>query len=54
MGSGMIMAGLIAEHISLSAIFWANILISGAGLLFFRSYVIRFYEDNLLPVSHKR
>jgi MFS family permease len=47
MGLGMIMAGLIAEHISLSAIFWVNTFISLAGLLFFRTYVIKFYENNL-------
>lgn len=47
MGLGMIMAGLIAQHISLSAIFWANTVICATGLVFFRSYVIKFYESNL-------
>ena len=44
MGIGMIMAGLIAQHISISAIFWVNSFICTAGLIFFRSFVIEFYE----------
>ena len=47
MGSGMIMAGLIAQHISISAIFWVNAIICTAGLIFFRSFVIEFYERNV-------
>jgi MFS family permease len=48
MGLGMITAGLIAQHISLSAIFWLNSIICLTGLLFFRFYVIRFYESHLI------
>ncbi len=44
MGVGMIMAGLIAQHISISAIFWINALVCLAGLLFFRFLVIKNYE----------
>jgi len=47
MGFGMIMAGLIAQHISISAIFWVNAIVCTAGLIFFRSFVIEFYEKNL-------
>jgi MFS family permease len=47
MGSGMIMAGLIAQHFSLSAIFLVNSVICIAGLVYFRIYVIRFYENHL-------
>jgi MFS family permease len=46
MGFGMIMAGLIAEHISISAIFWVNALVCASGLLFFRTVVLRFYESH--------
>ena len=46
MGFGMIMAGLIAQHISISAIFWMNALVCAAGLLFFRFFVLRFYESH--------
>jgi len=44
MGFGMIMAGLIAQHISISAIFWVNSLVSVAGLIFFRTFVLKYYE----------
>jgi len=44
MGLGMVMAGLIAQKISLSAIFWINALVCVAGLLFFRLVVIGDYE----------
>jgi MFS family permease len=44
MGCGMIMAGLIAQYISLSAIFWVNCTICITGIIFFRSVVLRFYE----------
>jgi MFS family permease len=47
MGFGMIMAGLIAQHISISAIFWVNAIVCTAGLIFFRSFVIEFYERNI-------
>jgi MFS family permease len=45
MGFGMIMAGLIAQYISLSAIFWISALVGVAGLLFFRIFVLRYYEN---------
>jgi len=44
MGFGMIMAGLIAQYVSISAIFWISSLVCVSGLLFFRIYVIRAYE----------
>ena len=44
MGLGMITAGLIAQHISLSAIFWVNALVCAAGLVFFRIFVLPYYE----------
>ena len=47
MGLGMIMAGIIAQHISLSAIFWIDSMVCFAGLMFFRLYVLRFYENKL-------
>jgi MFS family permease len=47
MGLGMILAGLIAQHVSLSAIFWVDSIICLAGLMFFRFYVIKFYESHL-------
>jgi MFS family permease len=47
MGLGMILAGLTAQHFSLSAIFWVDSVICVAGLVFFRIYVIRFYESHL-------
>jgi predicted MFS family arabinose efflux permease len=46
MGLGMILAGLTAQHFSLSAIFWVNSVICLAGLVFFRVYVIKFYESH--------
>jgi MFS family permease len=45
MGFGMIMAGLIAQYISLSAIFWISALVCMAGLLFFRVFVLTYYEN---------
>ena len=45
MGLGMIMAGLIAQNISISAIFWTNAFICVVGLLFFRFFVLGFYES---------
>ncbi|HPB25758.1 MAG TPA: MFS transporter [Bacteroidales bacterium] len=44
MGLGMVMSGLIAQKISLSAIFWVSALVCAAGLLFFRFVVLGFYE----------
>jgi predicted MFS family arabinose efflux permease len=46
MGFGMIMAGLIAQSISLSAIFWISSLVCVAGLIFFRCLVLKFYESH--------
>ncbi len=47
MGLGMITSGLIAQHISLSAIFLVNALICIAGLIFFRLHVLNLYEKRL-------
>lgn len=47
MGFGMFIAGLIAQHISLSAIFWVSSLICIAGLIFFRCLVLKYYESHL-------
>jgi MFS family permease len=44
MGLGMITGGLIAQNISISAIFWINAIICAAGLIFFRFFVLGFYE----------
>jgi MFS family permease len=44
MGLGMIIAGLIAQHFSLAAIFRVNAFICIAGLIFFRMAVLGFYE----------
>jgi MFS family permease len=46
MGVGMILAGLIAQHISISAIFWTDTVVCVAGLLFFRFVVLQFYEKH--------
>ncbi|HOH83203.1 MAG TPA: MFS transporter, partial [Bacteroidales bacterium] len=43
-GLGMVMAGLIAQKVSLSAIFWISTLVCVAGILFFRFVVLGFYE----------
>ncbi len=48
MGLGMISAGLIAQHFSISAIFFINGIICLAGLLFFRKVVLGFYENKLI------
>jgi len=47
MGFGMIMAGLIAQHISISAIFWISSLVCATGLIFFRCIVLKFYLSHL-------
>jgi MFS family permease len=44
MGLGMIMAGYIAQHLSLAAIFWTDAFVCLAGLLFFRLFVVGYYE----------
>jgi MFS family permease len=46
MGLGMITAGIIAQHISLSAIFWASSVVCIAGLVFFRFFVLGFYNNH--------
>jgi MFS family permease len=46
MGFGMIMAGLIAQHISISAIFWISSLVCVTGLIFFRCLVLKYYESH--------
>ena len=46
MGIGMITAGLIAQYISISAIFAISSLVCTAGLIFFRLYVLKFYESH--------
>ena len=46
MGFGMIMAGLVAQHYSISAIFWISTLVCMAGLLFFRLHVLKHYEQH--------
>lgn len=46
MGFGMIMAGLIAQHISISAIFSISAAVCAVGLIFFRLYVLKFYESH--------
>jgi MFS family permease len=47
MGIGIIMAGLIAQHISISAIFWISSLVCVTGLIFFRCLVLKYYESHL-------
>ena len=44
MGLGMILGGLIAQNVSISAIFWINAAVCAAGLIFFRGFVLRLYE----------
>jgi len=46
MGFGMILAGLIAQHISISAIFWISSLVCFTGLIFFRCLVLKYYESH--------
>lgn len=48
MGLGMIMAGFIAQNISTSAIFLVSAGVCTIGLLFFRFYVLKFYESNAI------
>lgn len=48
MGLGMIIAGLIAQYLSISAVFFVNAVVCLAGLLFFKRYVLGFYEANRL------
>ncbi|MCE5344970.1 MAG: MFS transporter [Bacteroidales bacterium] len=53
MGFGMIMAGLIAQHYSISAIFMISSLVCFAGLIFFRMYVLKYYETRMIERNHK-
>ena len=46
MGFGMIMAGLIAQHMSISAIFWISSVVCVTGLIFFRCLVLKYYESH--------
>lgn len=46
MGLGMIVSGLIAQYLSISAVFLISSLVCVAGLLFFRFVVLEFYERN--------
>jgi len=46
MGLGMISGGLVAQHVSMSAIWWISALVSVAGLLFFRILVLNHYESH--------
>lgn len=46
MGFGMIMAGLIAQHISIAAIFAVSAFVCAVGLIFFRLFVLKFYENH--------
>jgi predicted MFS family arabinose efflux permease len=47
MGFGMLMAGLIAEYFSISAIFMISALVCIAGLVFFRVHVLKSYEKKM-------
>jgi MFS family permease len=47
MGIGMVVAGLIAQNFSISAIFMTDTLICAAGLIFFRLTVLSFYEKRI-------
>jgi MFS family permease len=46
MGFGMIVAGLIAQHMSISAIFWISSVVCITGLIFFRCLVLKYYESH--------
>jgi MFS family permease len=48
MGVGMLLAGLIAQHFSISAVFLISALVCLIGLFFFRRFVLHFYEKNKL------
>lgn len=47
MGLGMIVAGLIAQYISLSAIFILSGIVCAIGLMFFRIFVVNKYERSV-------
>ena len=46
MGSGMILAGLIAQNFNIATVFLVNTLICIAGLIVFRVFVLDFYRKN--------
>lgn len=48
MGFGMAMSGLIAQYISISAIFMISAMVCLVGLIFFRVLVVNRYEENVL------
>lgn len=48
MGFGMFMAGLVAQHISMPAIFWLSAVVCFAGLIFFRGMVLKRYERDII------
>lgn len=48
MGFGMAMSGLIAQYISISAIFMISAMVCLIGLIFFRVLVVNRYEENVL------
>jgi len=48
MGFGMFMAGLIAQHINMPAIFWLSAGVCFTGLIFFRVMVLKRYEQNVI------
>lgn len=45
MGGGMVVAGVIAQYFSTSAIFWVGSMVCLVGLVFFRQKVLKPYED---------
>lgn len=48
MGFGMAMSGLIAQYVSISAIFMISTMVCFVGLIFFRVLVVNRYEENVL------
>jgi MFS family permease len=46
MGLGMIVAGLVAEKYSISAVFIMNAIVCAMGLIFLRVFVLNYYERN--------
>jgi len=53
MSSGMMIAGIIAQHSSISAVFMISSLICLLGLIFFRLFVLKSYEQKILFHSKK-
>jgi MFS family permease len=46
MGLGMVLSGIVAQHLSISAVFLGSSLVSCVGLVFFRKFVLGYYENN--------